>query len=170
MTKNNKDVKQLFLQKKPCSILLAISSHDRPNISELMKDAETTFSHTTNILSDFESCGLVKIESEGRMKRIELTKEGSDIARTLAALNGLLSGTGLLKDVERLDKKTASLESSISSGTLDNGRAEKKLEELTIKIDTIAKAAENFASPALNKAVADSREKIEALRPKISQT
>ena len=100
MEREGKDLKQMFMQKKPCLIFLAISRVEKPYVSTLMKEADTTFAHTTNILSEMEACGLVEFVSEGRVKLVKLTRRGKEVYNTLVKLDGILGGENLLKDLK----------------------------------------------------------------------
>ncbi len=106
------------MQNKPCSILLAIPRAEKPYVSLLMKEADTTFAHTTNILSDMEAYGLVEFVSEGRMKYVKLTRRGRDILKSLQSLDGALGGGDLLKDLKRLELRVNGIETRLKAGVL----------------------------------------------------
>ena len=72
--------------------VLAIPRNEKPYVSILRKEADTTFAHATNILSDFEAKGLVEFVSEGRMKYVRLTKRGSEVLKSLQSLDSALGG------------------------------------------------------------------------------
>ncbi|MCL7410718.1 MAG: MarR family transcriptional regulator [Methanosarcinaceae archaeon] len=67
---------QLFLQEKPTLALLAINSLKKTYASVITKEINSTFAHTTKILSKMEEHGLVKFTVEGRVKYVELTEHG----------------------------------------------------------------------------------------------
>ena len=71
-----KYAEQLFLQEKPTLALLVISSFKKTYASVITKEINSTFAHTTKILSKMEEHGLVKFTLEGRVKYVELTEHG----------------------------------------------------------------------------------------------
>lgn len=79
--------KKLFLQEKPAEMLVFLKQGDNPNYAtEVSKGADCTYSHTIKVLDEFNSFGLVEFQKEGRIKLIELTEDGKDIAHDLEGL------------------------------------------------------------------------------------
>ncbi len=71
----------LFLHEKPVKILLALKmNNDKSYASTLAKAADCTYSHTVKILDVLHKSGLVTFRKKGRVKYIELTEIGIDIA------------------------------------------------------------------------------------------
>jgi DNA-binding PadR family transcriptional regulator len=77
---------QLFLQEKPALALLAIWSLQKTYASIITKEINSTFAHTTKILTKMEEHGLVKFSLEGRVKYVELTDHGHKVVDALKAL------------------------------------------------------------------------------------
>lgn len=170
MPKDAKDLKQMFLQKKPCQILLAASRLNKPYISVLMKEADTTFAHTTNILSDMEAYGLIEFASEGRMKYVRLTSMGKEIARSLRSVDGLLDGKALFKRLSNLEKTVDRLEENIKSDIKDvkseKARA-KRFFEVSARWSAIEAEAGRYNNTSLDLAVARMKERLDYLGTKI---
>lgn len=79
--------KKLFLQEKPAEMLVFLKQGDEPNYAtEVSKGADCTYSHTIKVLDEFNDFGLVEFQKEGRVKLIELTEDGEDIAHDLEGL------------------------------------------------------------------------------------
>ncbi|CAJ37866.1 hypothetical protein [Methanocella arvoryzae] len=170
MEREGKDLKQLFMQKKPCLIFLAISRVEKPYVSTLMKEADTTFAHTTNILSDIEACGLVEFVSEGRVKYVKLTKRGKEVHKALLALDRMLGGESLLKDLKKLEKRVNGLETRIKAGGLDERavrRAMKSLDEVAARTSTIEGESQIFSNEKLDYELRVMKERLEYLRTKL---
>lgn len=170
MPKDAKDLKQLFLQKKPCQILLAAARLDKPYVSVLMKEADTTFAHTTNILSDMEAYGLIRFASEGRMKYVRLTTAGRELARSMRSMESLLDGKMVLKKLENLEKRIDRLESHVKSEIRDakSGRARaKRFGEISERWAAIGAEAALYNNAALALALARTKERLDYLGTKI---
>lgn len=94
-------INQLFLQEKPVMALLIIWSSQKTYASVIKKKINSTFAHTTKILSNMEKLGLVKFTTEGRVKYIELTQYGINVVEALQnliiELNSNLSNGFMLK-------------------------------------------------------------------------
>lgn len=158
------------MQNKPCSILLAIPRLEKPYVSTLMKEADTTFAHTTNILSDMEAYGLVEFVSEGRMKYVKLTRRGRDILKSLQSLDGALGGGDLLKDLKRLEVRVNGIETRLKAGELSEKiarRTVKALEEITVRSGTIEREAVLFRNEHLDYEVKVMKERLVYLKTKL---
>ncbi len=158
------------MQNKPCSILLAIPRSEKPYVSTLMKEADTTFAHTTNILSDMEAYGLVEFVSEGRMKYVKLTRRGRDILKSLQSLDGALGGGDLLKDLKRLEVRVNGIETRLKAGELSEKiarRTVKALEEITVRSGTIEREAVLFRNEHLDYEVKVMKERLVYLKTKL---
>ncbi|MCD5409984.1 MAG: hypothetical protein LRZ87_04405 [Methanocellales archaeon] len=110
--------KKLFLQEKPARILQAVAAHERPYISLIAKEVDSTYAHTTNTLSKMERYGLLVFSRGGRTKYIELTSAGRTIVDALEGLNSAFDGTRFTlqeKDVIELSGKIKSLYSKIDA-------------------------------------------------------
>ncbi len=110
--------KKLFLQEKPARILLAVAAHERPYISLIAKEVDSTYAHTTNTLSKMERCGLLTFSRGGRTKYIELTSAGRTIVDALEGLIRTFDGTKTAlqeEDMIELSGKIKSLYSKIDA-------------------------------------------------------
>lgn len=83
---------QLFLQEKPTLALLAIWSFQKTYASVITKEINSTFAHTTKILSKMEEHGLVTFTVEGRVKYVELTDHGYRVVDALKSLIMAIEG------------------------------------------------------------------------------
>lgn len=80
---SDEDAEKLFLQEKPTLALLFIGSKGQTYASVISKEIDSTFAHTTRILSKMEQCGILKSTSEGRIKFVELTEYGKKVEAAL---------------------------------------------------------------------------------------
>lgn len=79
--------KELFLQEKPSEMLVFLKKGDKPNYAtEVSKGVDCTYSHTIKVLDRFQELELVEFSKEGRIKLIELTDDGEEIAHDLEGL------------------------------------------------------------------------------------
>ncbi|MCD1295215.1 hypothetical protein CUJ83_09415 [Methanocella sp. CWC-04] len=171
MPKEAKDLKQLFLQKKPCLILLAISNIKKPYVSVLMKEAETTFAHTTNTLSEFESYGLVEFVNEGRVKYVKLTRSGKEVVRIVSSLYKLLNGDGVLKALDRIEKRLDTLEEAIKKGKDDEKavrRLVKRFKSIGAQMGSLKLEALKYSNDDLDTVIRRMDERIEYIATKFT--
>jgi predicted transcriptional regulator len=158
------------MQKKPCSLLLAIPRSEKPYVSVLMKEADTTFAHATNILSDFEACGLVEFVSEGRMKYVQLTKRGGEVLKSLQSLDSALGGGSLLKELKRLELRVNRAEGRLKAeGFADRTvkRTAKSLEDIAAATDAIEAEATLFGNDRLDYEIKVMKERLSYLKTKL---
>jgi len=170
MENSGRDLKQMFMQKKPCLIFLAISRVEKPYVSVLMKEADTTFAHTTNILSDMEAFGLVEFASEGRVKFVRLTRRGKEVLKALTLLDNTLGGENLLKDLKKLEKRVDGLEIRVKSGMMDGRsvkRALKSLDETAARSTAIESEARLFSNEKFDYEIKVMKERLDYLRAKL---
>lgn len=170
MPKDAKDIKQMFLQKKPCLILLAASRLEKPYVSLLMKEADTTFAHTTNILSDMEAYGLIDFASEGRMKYVKLTGTGKELVRSLRSIDSLLEGKSVFKKLSNIERSIDRITENMRSGPQDEksrrARA-KRFNELLVRAAAIERESGRYNNVAMASAVARMGERLAYLKTKI---
>lgn len=73
-------LEDLFLRKKPVKILLAVKAGKGPKyVSIIAKETDCTYSHTVKILKEFNDMGLLFFDKKGRVKFVDLTKEGIEV-------------------------------------------------------------------------------------------
>jgi predicted transcriptional regulator len=170
MPKEAKDIKQMFLQKKPCLILLAVPRIKKPYVSILMKEADTTFAHTTNILSEMESYGLIEFAAEGRMKYVKLTGTGKELVKSLRTIDSILDGKIVFNKLSNLEKRIDRLQENVKSGPGDErtlaARA-KRLESIIEGTAAIEVEALRYNNDALLSAVSRTKERLAYLRTKV---
>ncbi|WP_292487726.1 MarR family winged helix-turn-helix transcriptional regulator [Methanohalobium sp.] len=140
-----KHAENLFLQEKPTLALLAIWSFERTYASVITKEINSTFAHTTKILSKMEDCGLVQFKMDGRVKYVELTDRGMDVVNALKNL------------ILKLENETEenSPDSNIST-TFQNGESQSSEE------------SENQKDQSINSKVVSLRLKIENIYEELS--
>ena len=84
---------ELFLRDKPAKILLGLKTREGSIYATILsKKADCTYSHTIKILNIFRDLGLVRFEKKGRIKKVELTEEGWDIANKMDSVLKKLLG------------------------------------------------------------------------------
>ncbi|AKB84856.1 MarR family transcriptional regulator [Methanococcoides methylutens] len=130
MAKENPEY--LFLQEKPTLALLAIWFYGRTYASVITKEINSTFAHTTKILSRMEEDGLVEFNVEGRIKYVELTEKGFNVVSLLKEL--IVSLGGELPDEYDLEGRH-----EVSEPELDPASNEimEKIKKLRLKVETI---------------------------------
>jgi ribosomal protein S15P/S13E len=135
-----------------------------------MKEADTTFAHTTNILSDMESYGLIRFASEGRMKYVKLTITGKELARSLRSGESLLDGKGVLKKLANLEKSIDRLEAHIKSDIKDekSERARsKRFYDISGRWTALEAEAARYNNDRLARALSRTKERLDYLETKI---
>ncbi|MFA5855849.1 MAG: winged helix DNA-binding protein [Candidatus Pacearchaeota archaeon] len=76
-----KDNFDIFFRRKPALMLVALRKMSKVRYgSVLAKEVDCTYSHAVKILQTLEGLGLVNFQKKGRIKLIELTKKGEEIA------------------------------------------------------------------------------------------
>ncbi len=83
-------LERLFLREKPAQALLAVGEIEPAYAALVAKRIDSTFPHTSGILSQLEGQGLIRSRAEGRVRYLELTDRGKKIAQALRSLCDLL--------------------------------------------------------------------------------
>ena len=83
-------LERLFLREKPAHALMAVGEIEPAYAALIAKRIDSTFPHTSSILSQLEDQGLIRSRAEGRVRYLELTDRGKKIASALRSLCGLL--------------------------------------------------------------------------------
>ena len=78
-------LEDMFLHSKPVNILVSMRS-GKKYASILSKEVDCTYSHTVRILQQMNKFGLVSFDKKGRIKLVELTSFGEQVAQTLDQL------------------------------------------------------------------------------------
>jgi DNA-binding MarR family transcriptional regulator len=88
---SDEDAEKLFLQEKPTLALLFIGSMGKTYASVISKEIDSTFAHTTRILSKMEQSGLIGFTFEGRIKFVELTEYGKEVETALKKFRNIIA-------------------------------------------------------------------------------
>ena len=81
------DFKELFFKFKPVEMLVFLKRGIGPKYAtQVSKGVDCTYSHTIKVLEKFRELGLVAFKKRGRIKIIQLTSEGEEIAHDLEGL------------------------------------------------------------------------------------
>jgi len=91
MSKQKKDIFEVFFRRKPAMILVALKKNLKNRYGSILaKEVDCTYSHTVKILQEMERAGLVGFEKQGRIKVIQLTDNGNKIADHIGRIKDLL--------------------------------------------------------------------------------
>ena len=139
-------MQRLFLREKPVLALLAIGEMESAYAAMIAKHIDSTFPHTSSILTELESQGLVKSRPEGRIRYLELTDRGRRIAKALQELSDLLQRPdAMMQRLERLRKIASLTEGSGPEAAFRLGPMRRDLAKLKSLGDaTLRKAAEEL--------------------------
>ncbi len=98
-------LQRLFLREKPSLALLALREMEPVYAAQIAKHIDSTFPHTTTILGELEEHGLITSRPEGRIRYLELTDRGRQVAAALKELSELLHGPdAMMLRLERLEE------------------------------------------------------------------
>lgn len=86
----NEGLERIFLREKPTQALLAVGEMNPAYAAKVAKRIDSTFPHTSGILSQLEGHGLIRSRPEGRVRYLELTERGKKVATALKGLSDLL--------------------------------------------------------------------------------
>ena len=71
----------IFFRRKPAMMLVSLKKNNRMRYGSILaKEVDCTYSHAVKILQTLELLGLVVFEKKGRIKVIQLTKKGKEVA------------------------------------------------------------------------------------------
>lgn len=132
---------QLFLQEKPVLALLAIWSFQKTYASVITKEINSTFAHTTKILSKMEEHDLVRFSIEGRVKYVELTEHGYKVVDALKDLIIALEG-------EMAESLEEEIEEQKAAPAFNPGSLEDRISRLHDNINSVFEETQyNGADP-----------------------
>ena len=81
----------IFFRRKPAMMLVSLRKNTRMRYgSVLAKEVDCTYSHAVKILQTLEVLKLVAFEKKGRIKVIQLTKKGRDVADAIENIQNLV--------------------------------------------------------------------------------
>jgi len=81
----------IFFRRKPASMLVSLKKNSRMRYgSVLAKEVDCTYSHAVKILQTLEELKLVVFQKKGRIKIIQLTNKGKQVADAIENIQGLV--------------------------------------------------------------------------------
>ena len=87
-----KDNFDIFFRRKPSLMLVSLKKNTRIRYgSVLAKEVDCTYSHAVKILQTLEDLKLVSFEKKGRIKVIQLTKKGREVADAIENIQHLVN-------------------------------------------------------------------------------
>jgi len=86
-----KDNLDIFFRRKPALMLVSLKKNTRMRYgSVLAKEVDCTYSHAVKILQMLEQLKLVVFDRKGRIKLIQLTPKGREVASAIESIQGLI--------------------------------------------------------------------------------
>jgi DNA-binding MarR family transcriptional regulator len=156
---SDEDAEKLFLQEKPTRALLFIGSTGKTYASVVSKEIDSTFAHTTRILSKMEQSGLIRFTFEGRIKYVELTEYGKKVETALEEFRNIIAEESPYREKNlAAEGKEAVEKSDEGEGTEDREPKEDEEETESVK----AKELDPLSAEILEK-VRNLRSKIESI-------
>jgi len=102
-------LERLIIREKPALALLAVEEMEPAYAALVAKRIDSTYPHTSSILSQLEDFGLLRARPEGRVRYLQLTDRGKEVANALRDLYRLLQEPKeQWKSLERLRSIVAS--------------------------------------------------------------
>jgi predicted transcriptional regulator len=87
----DKKIFDVFFREKPAMMLVELkNAGSQVYASVLAKQIDCTYSHVVKILQEMQKASLINFKKEGRLKLLELTKKGTDIARNIESIKTML--------------------------------------------------------------------------------
>ncbi|MFC1801706.1 winged helix DNA-binding protein [Nanoarchaeota archaeon] len=86
-----KNIFDVFFREKPAMMLIELKNHNSEiYASVLAKQVDCTYSHVVKILQEMSKADLVAFKKQGRLKLLELTKKGREIAKFIESIKNIL--------------------------------------------------------------------------------
>ncbi len=86
-----KKIFNVFFREKPALMLVKLLNKTADiYASSLAKSVDCTYSHVVKILQEMSKAGLVSFEKQGRLKVLNLTKKGQEVAAHIEKIKSLL--------------------------------------------------------------------------------
>ena len=98
MVLNDSELNKLFLRSKPVKMIISLKKGPK-YATQVSKEIDCTYSHTVKLLDELETLKLVTFKKQGRIKIIELTENGEDLAHSIEGV--LLKLTRIQEDNEK---------------------------------------------------------------------
>lgn len=76
------ELTKLFLRTKPVRMLIALKKGPK-YCTQISKEIDCTYSHTIKLLDELETLNLVTFKKQGRIKIVNLTEDGEDLAHSI---------------------------------------------------------------------------------------
>ena len=87
----NKEIFGVFFREKPAVMLVELkNASSQVYASVLAKQIDCTYSHVVKILQEMQKAELINFKKEGRLKLLELTKKGREIASNIESIRTML--------------------------------------------------------------------------------
>ncbi len=87
----DKEIFDVFFREKPAMMLVELkNANSQVYASVLAKQIDCTYSHVVKILQEMQKADLINFKKEGRLKLLELTKKGTDVARNIESIKTIL--------------------------------------------------------------------------------
>ena len=81
----------IFFRRKPAMMLVSLKRNTRMRYGSILaKEIDCTYSHAVKILQTLEELDLVVFEKKGRIKVIQLTKKGKEVADAIDEIQKLV--------------------------------------------------------------------------------
>ena len=81
----------IFFRRKPAMMLVSLKRNTRMRYGSILaKEIDCTYSHAVKILQTLEELDLVVFEKKGRIKIIQLTKKGKEVADAIDDIQKLV--------------------------------------------------------------------------------
>jgi DNA-binding MarR family transcriptional regulator len=91
MEDKKQEVFNIFFREKPAMMLVKLKNSEMEMYaSALAKSIDCTYSHVVKILQEIEKAGLVTFKRQGRLKLLNLTKKGTEIAEHIDKIQQLI--------------------------------------------------------------------------------
>ena len=86
-----KPIFDVFFREKPAMMLVELKNASSDvYASVLAKQIDCTYSHVVKILQEMQKAELINFKKEGRLKLLELTKKGYEIASNIESIRTML--------------------------------------------------------------------------------
>ena len=86
-----KDNFDIFFRRKPALMLVSLKKNNRMRYGSILaKEVDCTYSHAVKILQTLEELKLVDFQKKGRIKIIQLTKKGRQVADAIENIQELV--------------------------------------------------------------------------------
>ena len=87
----NKPIFNVFFREKPAMMLICLMNAKGPvYASSLAKTVDCTYSHVVKILQQMEKSDLINFEKQGRLKLLNLTNRGDEVAKNIEGIRNVL--------------------------------------------------------------------------------